>query len=483
MWVNTAMISVLTHQLAPVLIITRREMRDQFRDWRIIFPIVVLTVFFPWLMNFTATQALSFVERYGAPIVGERLIPFLLMIVGFFPISVSLVIALESFVGEKERHSIEPLLSSPLSDWQLYLGKLLAAMAPPLLASYLGILVYLVGIVNQVGWRPPPVLLIQMILLSTVQALVMVSGAVVVSSQTTSVRAANLLASFIIIPMALLIQGESIIMFWGNYGVLWWVIVAQVLIAALLVRSGIAQFNREELLGRELDEINLAWGWRTFWKSFWGQATSLPGWYRCEVLPALRSLSIPFMILSACLIIGVWIGIQQARNFAIPQGLLNVSELELGSFEGLDAIQFFSVSGVGTVWLHNLRVLALATILGIFSFGVLAVVVIMLPMGLVGYFMANMANSGLPPLIFLTALVLPHGVLEIPAIALAGASILRLGATLVSPVQGMTIGEAWLKSLADWAKIMIGFVMPMLYGAAMIEVFITPRLAVWLLGG
>ena len=49
-----------------------------------------------------------------------------------------------------------------------------------------------------------------MYLLITVEALVMVSGAVVVSSQTTSVRAANLLASFIIIPMALLMQAEAV---------------------------------------------------------------------------------------------------------------------------------------------------------------------------------------------------------------------------------------------------------------------------------
>jgi len=129
----------------PALIIARREVRDQFRDWRIIFPVVVLTMIFPSLMNFTAKQAVNFVTRYNAPVIGDRLIPFLLMVVGFFPISVSLVIALESFVGEKERHSIEPLLSSPLTDGQLYMGKLLAAMVPPLVGSYLGILIYLVG--------------------------------------------------------------------------------------------------------------------------------------------------------------------------------------------------------------------------------------------------------------------------------------------------------------------------------------------------
>ena len=228
------------------LIITRREVRDQFRDWRIMIPIIILTVFFPGLMNFTAQQAVDFVAKYGAPIIADRLIPFLLMVVGFFPISVSLVIALESFVGEKERRSIEPLLSSPLSDVQLYLGKLMAVIFPPLIASFLGIAVYLVGVYRQVGWVPDLTLLIQVIALAAVQSLVMVSGAVVISSQTTSVRAANLLASFIIIPMAMLLVGESMIMFWARYHVLWWAIIGQVIIAWLLIRTGIAHFNREE---------------------------------------------------------------------------------------------------------------------------------------------------------------------------------------------------------------------------------------------
>ncbi len=136
----------MLNALHPVMVIASREVRDQFRDWRIIFPILGLTVLFPFLMNFTASQMLGFVNKYGAAIIGERLVPFLLMIVGFFPISVSLVIALESFVGEKERGSIEPLLNTPLKDWQLYLGKLLSSTVPPLVSSYLGMLVYIVGL-------------------------------------------------------------------------------------------------------------------------------------------------------------------------------------------------------------------------------------------------------------------------------------------------------------------------------------------------
>lgn len=189
----------LQNFFAGAFLVTVREVREQFRDWRIIFPIVVLTLFFPVLMNYTANRLVNFVQQYDAPIIGERLIPFLLMVVGFFPMSISLVIALESFVGEKERLTIEPLLCTPLSDTQLYFGKLLASLTPPLLASYLGTFVYLIGVTYKVGWRAEPLFIVQIFVLATVQALVMVSGSVVISSQTTSVRAANLLASFIII--------------------------------------------------------------------------------------------------------------------------------------------------------------------------------------------------------------------------------------------------------------------------------------------
>ena len=63
-------------------------------------------------------------------------------------------------------------------------------------------------------------------------------------------------------------------------------------------------------------------------------------------------------------------------------------------------VQFFSVSGVLTVWMHNIRAVLLATILGAFSFGVLGIIVLMLPLFLIGYFMASMATVGLSPITF-----------------------------------------------------------------------------------
>ena len=127
------------HDVTMALIVTRREVKDSFRDWRIMIPIILLTLFFPLLMNFTAGRLLAFVSDYGAQIIATRLIPFLLLVVGFFPTSFALVIALETFAGEKERQSLEPLLATPLTDRQLYLGKVLASVIPPLTASYVGI--------------------------------------------------------------------------------------------------------------------------------------------------------------------------------------------------------------------------------------------------------------------------------------------------------------------------------------------------------
>lgn len=473
----------LRRNLGPVLVITRREVRDQFRDWRILFPILMLTLFFPALMNFTAERALRFVEGFGASVVGERLIPFLLMIVGFFPVSVSLVIALESFVGEKERRSIEPLLSSPLSDWQLYMGKLLAAVITPLMASYLGIAVYMIGVYRKLGWLPDSVLLTQILLLTSVQAILMVSGAVVISSQTTSVRAANLLASFIIIPMALMIQGESIVMFWGRYHILWWAIAGLVVITGLLVRAGVAHFSREELLGQELDSLNMRWGWRVFIQKFGSQANSLLSWYGQLFRMVSREMVIPSILVGLALLVGIWVGTTQAKVFVLPTELMQFESFDSGAFQGPNVIRFYSVTSVGSVWLHNIRAIAIASLLGLFSFGVLGMIVLMLPLALVGYFMASLTTVGLSPALFFGSFVLPHGILEIPAIILAGGAILRLGATLATPSQGQTIGEAVLNSLADWFRVMIGLVLPLLLGAAILEVYLTPWVVTLVLGG
>lgn len=472
-----------TGTLGGALLITRREIRDQLRDWRILTPIVILTLFFPLLMNFTAQRAVAFVADYGANIVAERLIPFLLMVVGFFPISISLVIALESFAGERERGSLEPLLATPLSDTQLYIGKTLASLLVPLGAAYLGILVYLTGLALTVGWHPPAVLLAQVMLLTGAQALVMVAGAVVVSSQTTSVRAANLLASFIIVPMSQLIIGESLIMFWARYSVLWWIVFALILIALVLSRTGLHLFNREELLGRELDALDIRWAWRTYKRAFLTGAHGARSWYMDVVRRSLPRLRWAMVIMALALSAAYLLGFQLASRFTLPPELFRFDALVGQLTDQLVGFGFFTGRGWLAILAINLRAILVATLLGVFSFGVLAVVLLMAPVGIIGYFAGNAALAGIPVLRFLTALVLPHAVLEIPAAIVAGAAILELGMSLMRPGQEGGLGARWLTALAEWSRVTLAVVVPLLVVAAAIEIFVTPRVLLALLGG
>ena len=469
----------------PALIITRRELRDQLRDWRIILPVLLLTLFFPFLANFTTQRILGFAEKYGANILAARFIPFLLMIVGFFPISISLVIALESFAGETERRSIEPLLSSPLTDTQLYLGKLVACVLFPLSAAYLGMIVYLIGIYRSTSWRAEPMFLVLVISLTAVQALVMVSGAVVISTQTTSVRAANLLASFIIIPMALLIQAESIMMLWADYRVLWWTVLALVILAGLLVRMGITHFNREDLLGREIDSLNLRWLWLVFRDEFIGDAHSIGDWYRREIPKTIHRMSIPIFWMTLLLITGTYLGATLVKYIGISPEIIGLDSLKAIDTQILDQFRqlgFFSTSSVLTIWWHNLRAVTIAILLGTFTLGVAGALILMIPMIIIGFFTGLVALTGVSPLTVLTAAIMPHGIFEIPALILAGACILQVGASLVTPYRKQTIGESLVSSIADWAKITLALVVPLFLGAAILEVFASPLLMVRLLG-
>jgi uncharacterized membrane protein SpoIIM required for sporulation len=419
---------------------------------------------------------LSFTREYGATIISEKLVPFLLMVVGFFPISVSLVIALESFVGEKERGSIEPLLNTPLKDWQIYLGKLISSTIPPLVSSYLGMIVYLSGLILKHIPLPGAEIMVQIFILTTIQAVMMVSGAVVISTQATSVRAANLLSSFIVIPVAFLIQWEALVMFWGNQSTLWWVLAGVSVLTVLLMRIGLAHFQREELLGREIDVLKLKWAWSTFWESFTGGAMNPIAWYRRVLPTTLRRLALPCLLVTGLVIAGVWIGTMEVRQFPflIDKGRIDNAGKSLS--ELLKVWPMFQVQSVGLVWWQNVRVLLLAMVLGVFTFGVLGVLPLLGTMAVTGYLVGLLSSSGISvgPLL---AMLVPHGILEIPAAILATAAVLEAGAILATPTPGKTVGEVWLATLADWAKVMVGVVLPVLAIAAVIEVWVTPQIA------
>ncbi len=237
---------------ANILAITRREVRETLGDWRVVLPMLLLTLVFPQLLVAAADQLVRFVEDEA---LAERLVPFAALLVGFIPASFSLIAALESFVGERERNTLESLLAMPLSDNELYLGKLFSSLLTPLLSSLIAILFFtalLLGFAPELYYGAIDLArLTLLILLVACMAVVMVAGAVVISSHITTVRAANLMSSFILLPMAGVMQVAAILIINDRWSQLWMVAAALMVVAAILIRIGMRTFSREELLSRE----------------------------------------------------------------------------------------------------------------------------------------------------------------------------------------------------------------------------------------
>jgi uncharacterized membrane protein SpoIIM required for sporulation len=472
------------YDIHMALLITRREVRDSLRDWRIIFPIIILTLVFPALATFTARTLFRFTEQYGAAIVSDRIVPFMLLIVGFFPMSFSLVIALETFVGEKERKSLEPLLATPLTNTQLYVGKVLAAVFPPMITSYLGLAVYVIGLLLFADWVVPLDLFLQILLLTTLQGTIMVAAAVIVSSQTTSVRAANLLASFIIIPTAFLLQVEAIVMFWGNIRGLWWLILALAVAALIFIRMGIKVFNREELIGQDIDQIRVGWIWRHFWNRFTARTSSgrysVRGWFR-QLFSIVPELKWPAASLFIALFVGLALGFYMATQFALPTG--QSAGLSGGQIASNTAeMQLLYSELPTTIFLQNVRVVVLVALLGVITLGVSDVLLFMLPWILVGFLAGQVGAAGESPLLFILAAIVPHAILEVPALLLVvGAAMRWHAAVMARPPKG-TISEQWVSSAADFWMVLLGLGLPLLLAAAYVEANITPQVILWAFG-
>ncbi len=323
------------------------------------------------------------------------------------------------------------------------------------------------------------------------------TGAVVVSSQTTSTRAANLLASFIVIPMAMLIQAESAIMFFApdaeaaeGIGSLWAIIFGMMVVVVLLLRVGNSLFNREELLGRVIDQVNLKAAAVNLWRAVRGvDATGTPArtliaWYRAGVMLSLRrtlpAVVVTIVVFLVALAGGFLLGQRPEWQLGLPADLplANVTT-EMGT-----AAEFFfgGQPAVFAIVVQNWRILAAAAVLASFTFGVGALILTPAVYVVLGYLFSQIFTAGYDPLPFLLA-VLVHGVIEIPVIVLATASALRLGAVVTRVPAGMTVGQAWTQALGDTIRLWLSLILPGLIAAALIEAYITPLVVRAAFGG
>lgn len=481
--------------LSRALIVTRRELRDSLRDWRIITPILTLTVVLPAVIVGALRISKDLVERLGPDALDTKILPFGILAVGFFPMSFSLVIALETFVGEKERNSLEALLTAPLTDRELFLGKYLAAVLPPIFTSSAAMAVYLSLVLLTGGPMPASWGLLGIFWLLTVaKAMVMVTGAVIVSSHTTSVRAANLLASFIILPMSVVVQIEAVILLIGQRITMVFIWIALLIVLAILMRTGVRIFNREEIVAREGDTFNIKGVFRSFGRYFKlmpkealsGQTQSARKFslwrlYRYDipqiiVLNKAATLVIGIGVIAST-ILGWWLSSWQPVQDIVNSRSLSWSE---------GAANPICTSGVPVTWywifFNNTGAILAGSFASLLSLGIAGILLLMVSLGPIGLIGGVFTQLKLNPLPLFFGFVVPHGLIELPAAVIALAAALQMGSSFILPPKGFTVGASLQFSIVNYLKV-LALVVPMLFIAALIEGNLTPAFGCWLTGG
>ncbi len=180
--------------------------------------------------------------------------PLFLMV----PVMVSSIVAAAAFVGEKEKRTLETLLFSPLSEMELFWGKMLAAFVPAVAVSWVGFLLFtaeFMALGAPLFGRPvPPAPHWLAIVLCLVPALslLMVFLNVLVSAKVKGFQEAQQLSVLVILPILFLLYGQlGGVVFLGT-PLLLACGVGVFALDAVLIRFAVKSFNRDKLFSTQV---------------------------------------------------------------------------------------------------------------------------------------------------------------------------------------------------------------------------------------
>jgi len=170
------------------------------------------------------------------------------------PVILTSVIAAHSVVGEKGARTLEPLLATPVRTSELLLAKILVALIPGVMITWLSGAIFIVGtralaVSDQVvaaivtpGW------LILLVLWAPLLALGATAGIVMISSRVNDPRSAQQLSATLVVPFLILFVGQAAGRFVLTPGLALEVGAALGILAILMVRVATGFFQRETIL-------------------------------------------------------------------------------------------------------------------------------------------------------------------------------------------------------------------------------------------
>jgi ABC-2 type transport system permease protein len=128
-----------------------------------------------------------------------------------FPMVIPISVAVSAIIGEKEQKSLEPLLATPLTTYELFLGKALASIVPAVGVTWMAFGLF--GLFMKL-LLPPQVVtlalgefgtawLLTIFLFTPLTSLLMAAASMMIATRVSDVRAAYQLSSFVMLPILL----------------------------------------------------------------------------------------------------------------------------------------------------------------------------------------------------------------------------------------------------------------------------------------
>ena len=238
-------------------LMARTEIRMVFKSRQVkMIPvmIVIMTVIFGGAMTFLI---LSF--GIPDPVFFNNMMSYIMgVVIIMLPVMLPILIAADSIVGEKERHTLTPLLATPLSDGELLLGKFLTALIPGLMVAY-GNLILATVVVNVVilmlapqmfGAWPDLLSLIQALVMPILFSVLAVGIMVIISGRANTVYEAYQIGGVLILPAMVfgysgILQGTGL-----NWLIFYVGVLVLIIVDIILYRIAVRLFNRDALTSR-----------------------------------------------------------------------------------------------------------------------------------------------------------------------------------------------------------------------------------------
>jgi len=180
----------------------------------------------------------------------QSMMALFLMLPGIIPT----LIAAYSIIGEKKARSLEPLLATPISTMELFFGKVMGAVIPTIIVTWIAFALFCAivnfGTYDIFGYILLPDLtwLLVIFIVAPLFAVMSVIASTIVSSRMKDIRSAEQVSAFFIIPIMILFIGPFTGMFIIDTTIILMLALLFIGIDVLLLFIGVGLFDRENIL-------------------------------------------------------------------------------------------------------------------------------------------------------------------------------------------------------------------------------------------